>query len=150
MPGRERGPPLDGELDMPAAGVDRSADEAPSWRAASTNFPPCPPRFEVVEGQGPPLMARPLSGEKDTFCMGAQGHEISSLGSIVLQQLLEVLPLRSKLTGVDSPSDLFPLPTSRDRFEGLWPDKSPRVLDWMGVHGDFAELLLGVVFWGRP
>ena len=116
---------------MPAAGVDRSADEAPSWRAASTNFPPCPPRFEVVEGQGPPLMARPLSGEKDTFCMGAQGHEISSLGSIVLQQLLEVLPLRSKLTGVDSPSDLFPLPTSRDRFEGLWPDKSPRVLDWM-------------------
>ena len=123
-PGRERSPLVDGDSLVPAAGVGRSADEAHLLGAVAPNFSPCPPLFEAVEGQGSPLMARPLSGEKAMFCMGAQGHEISSLVSIVLQQLLEVLPLRSKLTGVESPSDLFPLPTSRSRFEGLWPDKS--------------------------
>lgn len=127
---RERGLLVEEGPFVPAAVVNRSADEAILLKAADLNFPPSPPLFEAVEGQAPPVMASPLSGEKDVFCMGVQGQEISMLGSIVLQQLLEVLPLRSKLTGGGT-SALFPFPTSIACFSRMWPSLGQEVLAWI-------------------
>ena len=72
----------------------------------------------------------PRQGKKDapeSLVTGSLGDH----GSFLLQQLLEVLPLRSQPKGRTDSRSLFPLPSSRSLLEFAFPDLSEREMDWL-------------------
>ena len=69
--------------------------------------------------------------EKDLPGSRFRHASVSGLGSFLVQRLLEVLPLRSKLMGRVSTSAMLPLPTSRDVLLHLWPGTPEEVLMWV-------------------
>ena len=60
------------------------------------------------------------------------GKSLFELGPLILQWLLEVIPLRSKHMGGRSSSSLFPLPTSRSCLASVLPGSCPTSLSWIG------------------
>ena len=74
-------------------------------------------------------------GEKD---------RLSALGHVILQQFLEVLPLRSLSMEGESVSGIFPLPTSRNVLESQCGSLDLDELSWM------VALCMGLnSFWGE-
>ena len=69
------------------------------------------------------------TGKKDAL-KGLVGCNILDLGPAVFKGLLEVFPLRSLTTGRRN-SDIFPLPTSKEALEDLFPDFDGPSLLWM-------------------
>ena len=69
--------------------------------------------------------------EKSTPGFRFSDESVSGMGSFLVQRLLEVLPLRSKLTGGESASAMLPLPTSKDVLLHLWPETPENVLMWV-------------------
>lgn len=67
---------------------------------------------------------------KNDACESLAGRRLSECGTVLLKQLLEVLPLRSKTTGEGVCSGVFPLPTSRSAFLGIEPVLGEEVLTW--------------------
>eukprot|EP00438_Fugacium_kawagutii_P018751 Skav204390 [mRNA] locus=scaffold2947:77112:80753:+ [translate_table: standard] len=59
------------------------------------------------------------------------GKTLGALGPLLLQRLLESLPLRSKPTGKRSSCSLFPLPTSRSCFSELGLELDEEKTSWM-------------------
>ncbi len=72
-----------------------------------------------------------VSGEKVFASLERDGICLGGLGSRVLQDFLEVLPLRSKTKEGRDGGSLFPLPTSRDILKGLFPDLPDEGLSWL-------------------
>ena len=58
------------------------------------------------------------------FCLG-------ELGGRLLQQFLEVLPLRSKTMGSRNVGSVFPLPTSREKLQMVFPNFGCEEISWM-------------------
>ena len=71
------------------------------------------------------------SGEKEFDRFGLKGAGFRELGHLLLQKLLEVLPLRSKTMGKVRNLDGFPLPTSRDHMKSLFPDLEEGMVSWL-------------------
>ena len=69
--------------------------------------------------------------EKVVSAEGLCEHSLSSCGTLLLQKILEVLPLRSKTTGKKEKTALFPLPTSRERLRNEFPNLSSDEVSWM-------------------
>ena len=112
-----------GYLAQPARGVTLQADEVvKSAIGFSNEFPPQPPAFEGSWVGGVASAEHRPHAEKGSPGVEFSDQSISSSGSFLAQKLLEVLPLRSKLTGRESTSALLPLPTSRDVLLRLWPE----------------------------
>ena len=59
------------------------------------------------------------------------GKRLHEMGPRILQWLLEVSSLRGKPTGKVRESDLFPLPTSREKLGELFPSLSDLDLSWL-------------------
>ena len=90
----------------------------------------------------------PSSGKKSeaegTGEIGS-GFCLRSLGGQVLHRFLEVLPLRSQPTGTGALGDFFPVPTSKEILQDLFPDLNPEESCW------FVAVCLGLnSVWGGP
>eukprot|EP00435_Cladocopium_sp_Y103_P064326 s581_g26.t1 len=71
------------------------------------------------------------SESKKDASFALQGLQLGQCGSVLVQRLLEVLPLCSQTTGKGDSHSLFPLPTSRSSFLALFPDLIPQELVWL-------------------
>eukprot|EP00438_Fugacium_kawagutii_P010419 Skav220419 [mRNA] locus=scaffold639:667492:669747:+ [translate_table: standard] len=94
--------------------------------ATSEVFPPTPPTLMAKQPDNSSC-AMP----KEKVAASLDGCRLCSFGTILLHQLLEVLPLRSKTTGTRNPSAIFPVPSSRvllDRSVGPLDDD---VMSWL-------------------
>ena len=67
---------------------------------------------------------------KEGDCSSFEGQRIDRLGSLILQRLMEVAPLRSKTMGRGETA-FFPLPTSISVLGSLWPTRRREVIDWV-------------------
>ena len=125
--------PLEEEFEgmvQPAGGVVPQADEmAPS--AVVFSFPPQPPAFEGSMVGGVASAEQRPHAEKSMPGFQFSDESVSGMGSFLVQRLLEVLPLRSKLTGRESTSAMLPLPTSKEVLLHLWPETPEVILMWV-------------------
>ena len=71
------------------------------------------------------------SEEKNVVALGVKDFCLGELGGPLLQQFLEVLPLRSKTTGSRNVSSVFPLPTSREKLQMVFPNFGCDEISWM-------------------
>ena len=116
----------------PARGVVPQADEmAKSAIVFPDIFPPQPPAFEGSMVGGAASAEHSPHAEKRFPGFRASDDSVSGTDSFLVQRLLEVLPLRSKLTGGESASAMLPLPTSKDVLLHLWPETPENVLMWV-------------------
>ena len=84
---------------------------------------------ETMAAEKTPEFGRVI--EKSFHDLGLSGKTMSTCGSVLLQKLLEVVPLRSKTTGKREKTALFPLPTSRTMLQAEFPDLSEEETTWM-------------------
>ena len=68
--------------------------------------------------------------KKDDAVPNPGGRLLGSVGHVLLQKLLEVLPLRSQAKGEGKTRNLFPLPTSSEFILELKPELTKDELDW--------------------
>eukprot|EP00438_Fugacium_kawagutii_P025257 Skav212859 [mRNA] locus=scaffold786:278107:283976:+ [translate_table: standard] len=94
--------------------------------ATSEVFPPSPPSLNMGATDNS-LIAEP----KKKVAASLHGCTLGQVGTFLLHQLLEVLPLRSKTTGTRNSSALFPVPTSRAVLVGVIGDVGDEVLCWL-------------------
>ena len=80
-----------------------------------------------------------VNSNPETFCTlkkadelpSLQGLSLGSCGHVLLQRLLEAVPLRSKTLGRRNGKSLFPLPTSREVLMGVVHGLSDEEMSWM-------------------
>ena len=104
---------------------------------------PVSPGSAALAGNGPTGLLpdqEPTSGtdlqtecnkRKSSESLSCVGMTIGCCGSLLLDRLLEVLPLRSKSTGGRDKISLFPLPTSRSKLRQRYPNSSDEEVNWM-------------------
>eukprot|EP00438_Fugacium_kawagutii_P010156 Skav235744 [mRNA] locus=scaffold1612:147414:153104:- [translate_table: standard] len=73
----------------------------------------------------------PRLGAKKSAADRVAGMTLGECGAIVLQRILEVLPLRSQTMGKGDHSLLYPLPTSRDTLYEAMPNLTNDELSWL-------------------
>ena len=128
--------PVDGPGTMPLCGQSLPEHEAKADEVTTSvideefSFPPPPPKFEGggVSCQG--TLGLPMGLGKEVECSSFEGQRIDRLGSLILQRLMEVAPLRSKTMGRGETA-FFPLPTSISVLRSLWPTCQSEVIDWV-------------------
>ena len=67
---------------------------------------------------------------KDGESLNLVGKCLGSCGHVLLQKLLEVIPLRSKTKGKREKTAIFPLPTSRVQLQKAFPELSEDEVSW--------------------
>eukprot|EP00438_Fugacium_kawagutii_P032712 Skav229132 [mRNA] locus=scaffold1875:29835:33416:+ [translate_table: standard] len=108
------------------APVTAPSSETPGLRPAGSNGPATLPI-------GGPAIAM-SSAQAKRVCDASPnlvGRTLKQVGPVLLQRLLECLPLRSKPTGKGSSKSLFPLPTSRSCYVELGLDFDDEGLSWL-------------------
>lgn len=82
-------------------------------------------------GSDPNALHSPHMGAKKGSADRLVGRTLGGCGPVLLQSVLEVLPLRSKTMERVEHSKLFPLPTSRDTLLGVHPDLTDDEMSWL-------------------
>ena len=107
-----------------AEAPEMNSAEQPTRVVESTDSKP---KEETIVKTGPHDSLPSKKGEAVSLLVG---KTLGQTGTFLLQSLLEVLPLRSKLKGKYEKCSLFPLPTSREALEKVHPSMNFDEVSW--------------------